>query len=134
MVETLWFQGVQFGTGVLYPDNDTAPQTPPGIQSALFQNNAQVISDSRNFLYLLTVYVWMKAASHWDFEAAVAAIKSYSGQAGLMEIKNGSTVIRRWAGCTLLAVPKPDIPKEFGGRFVEDWPLTFAHSSDMERL
>jgi hypothetical protein len=122
LARTLWYRGFQVGDGVVKIEPGLAPQTPPGIQTALFFDTAEVVSQSHNYLYKLTVHVHLKKADELAFSAAAEDLQELAGVSGTLEIRDGSTVKRRWS-CTLMPVGEPDVLDGFGGRFTASWPL-----------
>lgn len=132
MADVLYFNGTALGDYIIRPLSSTRPATQPNAQSALFQENADVVSTSRNLVHSKTFFVKMKKADQWAFDQAAEAIQRLVGMTGTVEVKIDGQVKLRWAGVTFFSAPEPETSGNFGARWVAEWPLTFISSSKPE--
>lgn len=125
MARALYFNGVQFGDGIVQVEPECAPQSPIAVQAGIGQARAQVVAESVNQLYAMTWFVHIKKNSDYELGLYIANLQQYVNVQGLVEDKEGSTVRIRGRDWWLARAPRLSVAPGYGGRFTPSWELTF---------
>jgi hypothetical protein len=125
MAQQVYFRNTLFSDFLNKMESGTQLGTPPAVMPGLYQTNARIASDSRNLIHAVTLYVVLVKANQFLLLDASKSGQGYLGLEGRLQVKDGSTVKLDWLECWFAQAPQPTVRDGFGGRLVENWPLTF---------
>lgn len=134
MAQQLLFNGIAVGDYLTKFEPTNVTLTPPARRTGLYQDAADVNSDSRNMLNALRFTVAVKRSDNIAAVEAISLIQNMQGLVGEIELKDGAVSKVLCTDWTIDNVSAPTLLEGFGGRYTDQLVITAIGKTPPEYL
>lgn len=126
MISRCQFKGTMLGDMVVKVEDATASASQPVVQVGILQTNAAINADSRNLVHSIRVTLLIERSDNEACFRAMRTIRNMLNLTGDLYLTDVASTRLTGKGWTLSATSDPDLALGFGGRYTDDFVVTFV--------